>query len=208
LSFTKFSAVNNWGFERIQCGPEKGAYRHPSFVRGAPHLCQHVKRRTCPSELRKKLSSKKARSLSSQDDPSHSSATLPGPFPTPFPRFVSSERTKNFGVYLHEKYSQMNSANAIWHTLIAPSNNGPNHFVEHMLPADVFDSTRGMDVSVRDGECVAFEGKSFFYVAEDEDSVASKNLRHNHDFMRSSSVVTPRPWSAGRDTFDALLEML
>jgi hypothetical protein len=26
--------------------------------------------------------------------------------------------------------------------------------------------------------------------------------------MRSSSVVTPRPWSAGRDTFDALLEML
>jgi len=46
--------LNNWGFERISCGPEKGAYSHPSFVRGKPALCRYIRRRTCPKTLRKR----------------------------------------------------------------------------------------------------------------------------------------------------------
>lgn len=36
--------LNLWGFERIQNGPEKGAYYHPQFLRDDPGLCKHLTR--------------------------------------------------------------------------------------------------------------------------------------------------------------------
>jgi hypothetical protein len=36
--------LNLWGFERVQSGPDKGAYFHPQFLRDNPDLCQHLTR--------------------------------------------------------------------------------------------------------------------------------------------------------------------
>jgi HSF-type DNA-binding len=36
--------LNLWGFERIQNGPEKGAYYHDQFLRDDPGLCRHLTR--------------------------------------------------------------------------------------------------------------------------------------------------------------------
>mmetsp|Transcript_17011 Transcript_17011/g.38841 ORF Transcript_17011/g.38841 Transcript_17011/m.38841 type:complete len:259 (-) Transcript_17011:293-1069(-) len=45
--------LNLWGFERIQNGPEKGAYYHIQFLRDKPNLCCHLTRhrakKTSPS---------------------------------------------------------------------------------------------------------------------------------------------------------------
>ena len=37
--------LNVWCFERVNKGPEKGAYRHPSFVRGQHGLCREMQRK-------------------------------------------------------------------------------------------------------------------------------------------------------------------
>ena len=37
--------LNVWCFERVNKGPEKGAYRHPSFVRGQYGLCREMQRK-------------------------------------------------------------------------------------------------------------------------------------------------------------------
>ena len=37
--------LNVWCFERVNRGPEKGAYRHPSFIRGQHVLCREMQRK-------------------------------------------------------------------------------------------------------------------------------------------------------------------
>jgi hypothetical protein len=38
--------LNMWSFERILCGCNRGAFRHPFFIKGRIDLCQHQTRHT------------------------------------------------------------------------------------------------------------------------------------------------------------------
>ena len=37
-------SLQMWGFALVSAGPEKGAYFHPSFIQGNPHLCYSMTR--------------------------------------------------------------------------------------------------------------------------------------------------------------------
>lgn len=43
--------LNLWGFERIQTGPEKGAYYHKQFIREDQSLCRHLTRQRASKRI-------------------------------------------------------------------------------------------------------------------------------------------------------------
>jgi hypothetical protein len=62
--------LNLWGFERIQNGPEKGAYYHPQFIRDDHGLCRHLTRQRA-----KKFSTSAAVTSASSSDADSSVAS-------------------------------------------------------------------------------------------------------------------------------------
>uniref|UniRef100_A0A7S2HNK6 HSF-type DNA-binding domain-containing protein n=1 Tax=Helicotheca tamesis TaxID=374047 RepID=A0A7S2HNK6_9STRA len=82
--------INAWSFRRVSSGPDKGSYYHELFLRGMPHLYEHM-RRLCKKEkkmpmdtkhepdFRKLASTRPLPELDDEEGPIHSNMSSTGP---------------------------------------------------------------------------------------------------------------------------------
>ena len=73
--------LNMWSFERIQEGPEKGAFWHPYFIRGMKSLCQNISRNSfkVASRIQPEADSSKTKRIThpkAEDSPSLPSSEI------------------------------------------------------------------------------------------------------------------------------------